>query len=120
MVEDSIRGAIMKSMIRLKELRCENKLSQTSLANKIGSSQKAVDYWEKGKAQPTLGFLMQMADVLHCSIDYLCGREDDYGVINLDSNLSNEEQILFSLFRRCTKEQRNEIIEFAKFKNKDN
>lgn len=106
----------MKSMIRLKELRCEHKLSQGSLAKKIGSSQKAIDYWEKGKAQPTLGFLIQIADVLNCSIDFLCGREDEFGVVNIDSNLSGEEQLLFALFRKCSLEDKNEIINFVKFK----
>lgn len=32
----------------IKNLRIENNLSQQKLANAIGVSQKAIDYWKKG------------------------------------------------------------------------
>ncbi len=49
-------------MLRIKSLRTENNFSQRALAERIGSSQKAVDYWEKEKSEPTAKFICALAD----------------------------------------------------------
>lgn len=52
----------MKIAERLKELRQENGLSQSALAHKIGVSQKAIDYWERGVNEPKATYIVKLAD----------------------------------------------------------
>lgn len=104
-------------MLRIKSLRKENNLSQRALAQKIGSSQKAVDYWEKGISEPTAGFIVALADFFGCSTDYLLSREDDYGNININSELSEAENYLLARYRSLPQERKAEFVHFAEFLN---
>lgn len=61
---------------RLKELRQERNLSQTALAQIIGVSQKAIDYWERAINEPKATYIMRLADYFDISADYLLGREN--------------------------------------------
>lgn len=61
---------------RLKELRQERNLSQTALAQIIGVSQKAIDYWERGINEPKATYIIRLADYFDISSDYLLGREN--------------------------------------------
>lgn len=104
-------------MLRIYSLRKEHNLSQRALAQKIGSSQKSVDYWEKGKSEPTSGFIIAIADCFGCTTDYLLGREDDYGNVNINSDLSESEVYLLARFNGLSAERKNELIRFAEFLN---
>lgn len=106
-------------MIRIKELRIEHNLSQKALAEKIGSSQKAVDYWEKGGSEPTAGFIVAIANCFGCTTDYLLGREDDYGNINVDSDLASDEKVLLSLYRTLGSLEKKELTRYARFIKND-
>ncbi len=66
----------MKIAERLKELRQENGLSQSVLAHKIGVSQKAIDYWERGVNEPKATYIVKLADFFDVSADYILGREN--------------------------------------------
>lgn len=61
---------------RIKELRQEKNLSQSVLAQKIGVSQKAIDYWERGINEPKATYIVRLADFFDISTDYLLGREN--------------------------------------------
>lgn len=61
---------------RLKELRIEHGLSQAALANIIGVSQKAVDYWEREINEPKATYIVLLADYFMVSTDFLLGREN--------------------------------------------
>lgn len=60
----------------LKSLRMEHKLSQGKLAEAVGVTQQCVSEWERGKIEPTLSYLWQLADIFGVSIDVLCGRTE--------------------------------------------
>lgn len=62
--------------IRLKELRIEKNLSQASLAECIGVTQKAIDFWEKGINEPKASYIIKLAKFFGVSSDYLLGIED--------------------------------------------
>ena len=102
-------------MLRLKALRNEHNLSQRALAQKIGSSQKAIDYWENGKAEPTAKFICALADCFGCSTDFLLGREDDFGNVNVQSDLSEDEKKLQSDYRRLTDKKKEQLSLFLEF-----
>lgn len=57
----------------IKELRTERNISQAFLAQQIGVSQKAVDYWERGINEPKASYIVKLADYFDVSADYLLG-----------------------------------------------
>ncbi len=59
----------------IKELRTEQGLTQTALAEKIGVSQGAVFFWEKGINEPTAGYLIKLAEIFNVSVDELLSFE---------------------------------------------
>ncbi|MCX4362607.1 MAG: helix-turn-helix transcriptional regulator [Clostridia bacterium] len=59
----------------IKELRLERDLSQQKLAEAIGVSQKAIDYWERGVNEPKASYVARLADFFEVTSDYLLGRE---------------------------------------------
>ena len=60
----------------LKDLRLEKGLSQTQLAASLSVSKGIISMWENGKREPTLFYLIKLADFFNVSIDYLAGREN--------------------------------------------
>ncbi len=59
----------------IRALRKENNLTQKALAEQIGVSQKAIDYWERGVNEPKASYIIRLADYFHVSADYLLERE---------------------------------------------
>lgn len=60
---------------RLKELRIEQNLSQQKLAEQIGVTQKAIDFWEKGINEPKASYIIKLAKFFSVTTDYLLGIE---------------------------------------------
>ncbi len=102
-------------MNRIKNLRLENEMSQRALAAKIGCSQKSVDYWEKGLSEPTSGFICALADHFACSTDYLLGREDDFGVVRIEGQLTEEERKLLAAYGVLCEPLRRELLNYAEY-----
>lgn len=59
----------MKIGTKIKELRIENQLSQMQLANLIGVSQKAVDYWERSVNEPKASYIIKLVVTFGISFD---------------------------------------------------
>ncbi len=102
-------------MYRIKQLREEKNLSQRALANLIGASNKAVNFWETGKVEPSAKFICALADVFECTADYLLGREDDLGNVNVMRELTDDEKLLLSVFSKLSKKQREEALNFIDY-----
>ncbi len=102
-------------MYRIKQLREEKGLSQRALAKKIGASFKAVNFWENGKVEPSAKFICALADVFECTCDYLLGRSDDLGNVNVMRELSEEEKLLLGLYSSLDRRQSKEAIDFINF-----
>ena len=100
---------------RLKNLRLQNSFSQRTLAGRIGASQKSVDNWEKGVAEPSAVAIAKLADIFGCSADYILGREDEFGIVNINSNLTEEEKQLLVFYNACGKKEKSSIINFARY-----
>ncbi len=60
---------------RLRELRTKANLSQTELAERIGSKQRNVSNWEMGETSPPFDALPALADALAVSIAELMPKE---------------------------------------------
>ena len=111
---------------RSRYLRKEKGLSQVELAKALEVSKACISMIEIGKNEPTAITLIKYADFFECSIDYLLGREDDFGnvtVANVAQELSSEEAQLLHDFRSlepALKEMLLGIIETWKKKDGTN
>ena len=86
-------------MLKLKELRTELGLTQKNIAKNLGCNQTAVGKYERGELEPNIQTLIKLATIFGCSVDYLLGREDDFGaVVNVTSQLSKSQSELLSVF----------------------
>ena len=98
-------------MLKLKELREENNLSQLDIAKGIETSQRNISRWENGTNEPTSSFVVKLSDYFQCTTDYLLGRENEYGIIETKNNsLSENENQLVSLFRKLNERDQNKVL----------
>ncbi|MBR5388654.1 MAG: helix-turn-helix transcriptional regulator [Clostridia bacterium] len=61
---------------KIKEIRVENKLTQSAFGKSISVSQDTVSLWEKGKSLPNTEFIIEICKKYKVSADYLLGLED--------------------------------------------
>ncbi len=61
---------------RLTFMRQQQKLAKRQLAFKVGISPRAIGQFEQGENLPSIETLVQLAQVLGVSLDYLCGVTD--------------------------------------------
>lgn len=59
----------------IKELRLEQKLTQTELAKKLNTTQDTISLWELGKSFPDIQSLINLSKIFNVSTDYLLGLE---------------------------------------------
>ena len=63
--------------MKLKELREERKISQTSLGNYLGVTRSTICQYEKGNRQPDFETLKKLSEYFEVSVDYLIGNTDN-------------------------------------------
>lgn len=102
-------------MYRIKQLREEQGFSQRALAKKIGASPKAVNFWESGKVDPSAKFICLLADALECTADYLLGREDDFGNVNVMRELTEVEKRLLENFAKLSQKQTAGLEDYIQY-----
>ncbi len=61
---------------KIKELREELKITQKTLAEKVGKSPTAVASWEQGLSEPCVNDLRRLCEIFEVSADYLLGLTD--------------------------------------------
>lgn len=61
----------------LMEYRLQNNLNLVQLAERLGITEQCLSRWLLEKSVPSLDYLILVADYLHCSLDYLVGRNDN-------------------------------------------
>ena len=105
-------------MYRIKQLREANQISQRALAQKIGVSAKAVNFWESGKVEPSARSICLLADEFECTCDYLLGREDDFGNVNVTKELTEEERKWVKALRELSAKRQEEALRYAVYLSK--
>lgn len=63
---------------RFQELIKSENISQAELARRLNTSNNQIHYWKIGKAEPSIDYLIKIADYFNVCIDYLVGRQDWY------------------------------------------
>ena len=92
-------------MLRLKELRISQNFTQKDLAEKFSTTQTTIGKYERGELEPSIETLQKLANFFECSIDYLVGREDDFGNITIKAEnaapaLTEQERRMLELYRK--------------------
>lgn len=91
---------------RLKELREDQGLTQSDLANYLHISRPTITLYENNTNQPDFNTLIQIADKFNVSLDYLLGRTNQkYNINSLNKKdiefllyLYENKDILFKLY----------------------
>ena len=98
----------------LNELLEEHELNRKQFSEKSGIPYTTVIGWTKLNRLPDYTALIKIADFFNCSIDYLVGRQDDFGSIYSSVEVSHTEQTLLKNFRKLNSENRELIIKLTK------
>lgn len=61
---------------RLKLARKEKGFTQQEVAERFGMTSRSYRYWESGEREPSVANLVELADLLDVSLDWLTGRTD--------------------------------------------
>lgn len=64
-------------MIRLKQLRTENDVSQSDIAKLLDVTRQAYSRYERGEREPDLEMLCKLADYYGVTVDYLIGHDSN-------------------------------------------
>ncbi len=103
---------------RIKELRCEQNLTQAELGKIINVSQRSVGFYESGDRDPDTDTLKKLADLFNCSIDYLLGQSK---IRNLDeaSKVLTEHKITLANIINDKEGQKLELVRNLKSLSSD-
>lgn len=80
---------------RLSVLLDENNMTQTELADKVGTTNVTICRYLNGERTPRLDVVARIAYIFNISLDYLLGFTDD---LNSDSSNGNIELLITRLF----------------------
>ena len=98
---------------KIKALRLEKNLKQKDVAKAINIATNTLSQFENNKGRPSLEVLSSLADFFEVSVDYLIGRADDFGNVNVISNgaeLSKDEKTLLECFDKLGPFEREAIM----------
>lgn len=80
---------------RLLELRKQKGFTQEQLAEKLNVTNQSVSKWEKDINAPDITLLVELADLLETSVDYLLGRGENKPVVT--TTQKNIDQLVFKI-----------------------
>lgn len=93
---------------RLKELRQKRNISQKDVAKFLDLSPSIISGYETGERTPSASIIIRLADLYHCSTDYILGKSviDTSSYISLDGLTPDQIQSVTSLVNSIRKEQK--------------
>ena len=104
---------------RLKECRNEKGLNQKEIAKQLNITQQTYIDYETGRTNPDIDSLIKIANILEVTTDYLLGRSDDFGNVNVTQKnspeLSSEEKQLLDNFRSLPKQEKAQASEYVNY-----
>lgn len=99
-------------MTAIKDARKRAGLTQTQVVAISGIPLGTLRRWEQGVNEPNIDAIIQLADIYNVSTDELLG--SDFANIEYDTDrLSDSEQRLVDIYRRCSKKGRELLIQVA-------
>ena len=100
----------------LKDVRLEKGKTQKEIAVFLSITQQTYSDYETGRTNPDPDSLIKIADFLGVTIDYLLGREDDFGNVSVPApSMSTDAQELLRIFESLDPMHREQILEYARY-----
>jgi len=84
---------------RIKEIREQLGLTQDELAERVGAETLQIWRWENNKNKPSADWIINLAEALSVSADYLLGLSDEPNPSNM-TVLSSRERAAIAAWRR--------------------
>lgn len=81
---------------RIRALRIDAGMSQSELAKKLSITRSAVNAWEMGLSAPSAQYIIELAELFHCSADYIL-ELDNKKTINISKFNKNETKLIIDL-----------------------
>ena len=100
---------------KIKQIRLDNKMTQTELAKKLIVTRSSVNAWEMGTSVPSTQTLVQLSELFNVSVDYLLGLDSDFR-ISIGHLDEKQRQIIFAQINQF--EKYNKAVELLNL-NKD-
>ena len=97
----------------LKDLRIENGLTQTQLAQAIGTTQKNICRWELGETEPSAYYIRKVAEFFDVTTDYVLGIEDGTGQKSYtatNNSVTPEERKILNAYRALSSTNKQMIL----------
>ena len=103
----------------LKELRKSRNLTQFQLSQILKIGQATIAGYENGSREPHINSLIAYANFFECSVDYLLGREDDFGNVVVQTEkpapLPQDEQEILQIYQSLSPAHRSQVLEYARY-----
>lgn len=93
-------------------------LTMKELGEKVGVAESTISQYENGKRQPDNTMLLQLAEALGTTVDYLLGVEKEKAPADDGERVVSETDIKFALFdgdKEITDSMYEEVKAFAKY-----
>ena len=104
---------------KIKELREIRNESQNKVSLALNIPRYTYANWEQGRSEPSANDLVKLADYYDVTVDYLLGREDDFGNVvssgQLTDQLKSDEQKLLRAYRAMPDVAKRKIVDDAEF-----
>ena len=84
--------------------RKNKNLTQASLAEKLGITDRAVSKWERGKGLPDVSLMLDLCEIFGITVNELLSGEK----INMENNNQKNEQLLLDMAKEL--EQKNKTV----------
>lgn len=97
--------------LSLRDIRKRSGMTQDQLAKAIGATKRQVGAWERGENDLPMDYAWMIADLLHCSIDDIAGRETL--PIMPEFPLSVDEYDLLSTYRELSDSAKEALLTVA-------
>lgn len=94
---------------RIKAIREEQGMTQARLASRLGITRSSVNAWEMGISVPSTQYIVELANVLKVSTDYLLG-VDKTATISVAGLSEEDTKIVYSLVKHL-RQIRNLMVE---------
>lgn len=100
-------------MENLRKIREKRGITQVNLSIQTELAQETISGYEMGKSYPSAPKLVDLANILNTSTDYLLGRIEDDRPVNFSKNdLTNDEINLICSFRNLSNDNKLKVQGF--------
>lgn len=86
---------------RIKELMSENEINQRQLSLQCKIPYTTINGWFVKNQRPTIDYIDKIAEFFNCTVDYLLGRENDFGILDNENIVKNKNILINNSNSQC-------------------